>query len=202
MLVMGTAAKTKLDMAEFVHKENIMTKKGILVGVPALTLALGLVLSGCASLPPLADTAVQTASFGSFSLGTDLSDFTVLGPVSAKATLTIDASNATVTGDTLRYGYLADIGKSMEIGSAYVRTYTTGSGLFTKVVRETVINSPPTYAETAYANAVYDLIEQAKTMGADALAFVSTKKTQKAQDEGKTYVYTVEVSAIAIKLKS
>jgi hypothetical protein len=37
---------------------------------------------------------------------------------------------------------------------------------------------------------------------ADALAFVSTQKTQSAQDEGKTYVYTVEVSATAIKIKS
>jgi hypothetical protein len=166
----------------------------------ALLLTFGLVLAGCASsTPPLADTSVQTASFGSFSMGADLSNFTVLGPVSAKATLT--RANGVISGDTLRYGYLANIEKSMEIGSTYVRTYTTGSGLFKKEVKESVINTPPSYVETAYANAVYDLIEQAKTMGADALAFVATKKTQSAQDEGKTYVYTVEVSGTAIKIK-
>jgi hypothetical protein len=197
---MGTAAKNKTVYDRVRIEEKQMAKKGILVGTLALTLVFALAMSGCASSSPsLADTSVQTASFGSFSMGADLSNFTVLGPVSAKATLT--RSDGTITGDTLRYGYLADIGKSMEIGSTYVRTYTTGSGLFKKEVKETVINTPPSYVETAYANAVYDLIEQAKTMGADALAFVSTKKTQSAQDEGKTYVYTVEVSATAIKIK-
>jgi uncharacterized protein YbjQ (UPF0145 family) len=121
--------------------------------------------------------------------------------------LTIDSTStiegkATITGDTLRYGYLADIKTSMDVGSAIVRTSTVGVGLFAKTIYTTVITTPPTYAETAYANAVYDLIEQARTKGADALAFVSTKKTQGTQNEGKTRVYTVEVSAIAVKYKA
>jgi uncharacterized protein YbjQ (UPF0145 family) len=180
-----------------------MTNKKIGLGMLAV-LVFGLALAGCTSAPPsLADTSVQTASIGSFAVGAEVSNFTVLGPVSAKSTLTIDGSTAkrTITGDTLRYGYLSDIKTSLDVGSAYVKTYIVGTGLFKKTVNETIINTPPTYAEIAYANAVYDLIEQAKTKGADALAFVSTKKTQSTQNDGKIYTYTVEVSAIAIKYK-
>ncbi|MFC2386048.1 heavy metal-binding domain-containing protein [Treponema socranskii] len=65
-------------------------------------------------------------------------------------------------------------------------------------LHETVI-APPTPFDAALANAVYNMVERADELQADAVIFVRTK-TKITDDKGKRTV-SVHISGLAVKLK-
>jgi uncharacterized protein YbjQ (UPF0145 family) len=168
-------------------------KKGLLT-MMGFVLASVLIFSGCASGPR--DIAVRTANFLTFTWGTDLSDYDIIGNISATGKITVDSTRfpTRVTGDTGSYGYLSDIESSLKTGQISVKQI---SG---KEVA--AINMPPSYAHRAYRNALYNLIEQAKESDANGVAFVTTKTNQSLEHRGKVKTITVEVSATLLRLKN
>jgi uncharacterized protein YbjQ (UPF0145 family) len=168
-------------------------KKGLLA-MMGFVLASGLILSGCASVPR--DVAVRTANFLTFTQGTDLSEYDIIGNANVTGKITVDSTKfpKLVTGDTGSYGYLSDIESSLKTGQISV-TQISGKEVAT-------LDMPPSYAHRAYHNALYDLIEQAKERDASAVAFVTTKTNQSLERRGKIKVIIVEVSAVLLRLKN
>jgi hypothetical protein len=66
-------------------------------------------------------------------------------------------------------------------------------------ISEKTVIAPPTPFDAALANAVYNMVERADELQADAVIFVRTK-TKITDDKGKRTV-SVHISGLAVKLK-
>ena len=100
-----------------------------------------------------------------------------LGTVSASASVSENRESGKITGDTLKYGYLV-----------------TGDGRDSQAKR-LATNSLTSAAETAYANALYEIIQQAKKMGGNALNEVVSVNKRSFDLYAGTETVTVTVTA-------
>ena len=166
-------------------------KKLFFLGVALVALNM----ISCATASPPVNSTTQTIGNPYVSTQLRPEDYTVLGRVTGTGTITYSAG--TYTGDTLKYGVLGDeIGS---VGHIANQTTTSGYGLFTQTT--STVSTPGGSREMAIGNANYELIENAKSMGADAVIFVTTSVEASADAKNNTTTTTATVSAIAIKLK-
>jgi len=106
----------------------------------------------------------------------------VLGTVTATASISENRKTGKTTGDTLKYGYVTNEKEKSQ-------------------VKRLAANSLTNATETAYANAMYEIIQQAKNMGGNALNEVVSvnKKNYDLFTENETV--TVTITAQVIKTK-
>jgi uncharacterized protein YbjQ (UPF0145 family) len=160
-------------------------------------MAIALAASSCVTATPAVGSTTQTIGNPYVSAQLVPADYTVLGRVTGTGKVTFNSSTGTYTGDTLKYGVLGDeIGS---VGHITNQTATSGYGLFQK--KTSTISTPGGSREQAIGNATYELIEKAKTMGADAVMFVTILAEVSADAKANTSTTTATVSAVAIKLK-
>jgi hypothetical protein len=158
---------------------------------------IAITISSCVTASPPINATTQTIGNPYVSTQLNPEDYTVLGRITGTGKITYNASNGLYTGDTLKYGVFGDeIGS---VGHVSNQTSTTGYGLF-KTTTSTV-STPGGSREMAIGNATYELIEKAKSMGADAVIFVTTSVEADADAKSNTTTTTATVSAIAIQLK-
>jgi uncharacterized protein YbjQ (UPF0145 family) len=175
----------------FLRSSNV--KNLFFIGVTLIAFAV----SSCATAS--APVGVTTQTIGNPYVSAELrpEDYTVLGRITGTGKVTFNAGTGTYTGDTMKYGVLGDeIGS---VGHIANQTSTSGYGLFKKTT--STVNTPGGSREMAIGNATYDLIEKAKSLGADAVIFVTTSVEASADAKANTSTSTVSVSAVAIKLK-
>ena len=111
-----------------------------------------------------------------------IESFTVLERVSGSATVSsVKRSDGTFDGDTHLYGSLD------QVDAIYLNL---GIGLSP---------NPKTPFDAALANAIYQMVEKAEALKADAVLFVRTKTDVKYNKTSQTV--TVTVSGTAVKLK-
>jgi uncharacterized protein YbjQ (UPF0145 family) len=154
-------------------------------------------VSSCATAS--APVGVTTQTIGNPYVSAQLSpeDYTVLGRITGTGKITFNAGNGTYTGDTMKYGVLGDeIGS---VGHIANQTSTAGYGLFKRTT--STVSTPGGSREMAIGNATYDMIEKAKSLGADAVIFVTTLVEASADAKANTSTSTATISAVAIKLK-
>jgi hypothetical protein len=100
--------------------------------------------------------------------------YTVLSLINGSGTVTVDKNGKLLSGDTHNYGYL---------------------GLMSEGVL------PKDITAIARANAVYQMIEAARAVEADAVIFVNTMIAKTVREDGN-FDITVSVQGTAIKLKT
>jgi uncharacterized protein YbjQ (UPF0145 family) len=163
------------------HKEKSM-KKTVMFSVTCVLASLVLALSSCASAPTI---HANTANIQ----GVTANQGTAVGEVTATATITVDKNGLFKSPNT--YGYIDNLGETLSVGQPTLVKTLFG---FKKVVQL------PGSTETAYANAVYDLIKQVGDKGGNAVANVVTKVDRVFVPKTDTTTITVTVTATAIKL--
>lgn len=159
-----------------------------LLGITGSVL-LAVLITACSSTP----VSTNTASFNNPGLGlADLtpSDYTVLGKVEGSGTIQIDKNSNEITGDTLNYGYLGSLGSA---GQTYSQSKFFG------LIKVTEVVTPSSPDAKARGNAVYEMIEEAEALGADAVIFVTTKISR--QDDEKQSIITATVRGVAITIE-
>jgi len=114
---------------------------------------------------------------------------THLGTVFATAAVTEDRENGTFSGDTGKYGLVENIP---------ISRVTTGKK--PKKQETPKYEIPTDAAERAYANAVYEIIQQVKAKGGNAVTEVISKVDRNYDPETHIEVVQVSVSAEAILL--
>ncbi len=154
-----------------------------------IALTAVLIAAACSTVPIATSTSnINNPYVGIADLGSG--DYTVLGKVTGVAELTYNQATRVVTGDTLKYGYLGQMGSAGQ---------TQSTSAFMGILRTTEVVSPSSPDEKAKANAIFDLIEKSDALGADAVLFVTTKISRK-EDAGMTII-RVAVSGVAVRLK-
>lgn len=113
-----------------------------------------------------------------------------LGTVQAEAAVSEDRETGKITGDTGKYGFVENIP---------VSRVTTGKKPDKKQENQNSI--PANAAEIAYTNAVYEIIQQVKKMGGDAVTDVVSNVDRNYDPDTKIETVYVRVSAAAVKLK-
>jgi uncharacterized protein YbjQ (UPF0145 family) len=171
-------------------------KKGLFhVGMIGMVLTFGILAVGCASSQP-PNVMANTSNISGY-VALDPSQYTILGTVSASSTVTLDRANGVSTGDTSNYGYIGDEESGLAVGEA--RTISSSFyGLMPTTT--TVVTTPQGSAHKAQANAMYELIQQAKAKGADSIIHVTTDVRRALNAETNVETVTVDVSGIAIKV--
>jgi len=150
---------------------TVKTRKWLMAAAALLLLALG----SCGSMP--AQGPVMAHGTGS-----------QLGTVSASATLTENRATGKITDDTKKYGFF----DTMPDAVARQLKDNRGGGAKSKA-------NAMTAAEKAYAIAVYDIIQQVKAKGGDAVATVLSRIDRDYDMETKIETITVSITANAIK---
>lgn len=155
----------------------------------ALFFLLASLLASCATTPISTSTSNINSPYVGFA---DLSsgDYTVLGKVMGVAEISYNQTTKTVSGDTLKYGYLGAMGSAGQ---------TQSTSAFLGMLRTTQVVSPSSPDEKATANAIFDMIEKADALGSDAVLFVTTKIVRR--EEAGTTIIHVTVSGVAVRLK-
>jgi len=115
---------------------------------------------------------------------------TQLGTVYATAAVTEDRAKGTISGDTGKYGLVENIP---------ISRVTTGKKP-PKSEATQKYEVPADAAEKAYANAVYELIQQVKAKGGNAVTEVVSEVIRNYDPETRIETVQVKVSAEAILL--
>ena len=105
----------------------------------------------------------------------------VLGSVTATSSVSEDRRTGETTGDTLKYGYIV-----------------SGNGKDNSQVERLAANSLTNATEKAYANALYEIIAQAKKMGGNALNEVVSSNKRSFDLSRNTETVTVTITAEVI----
>lgn len=150
---------------------------------------VALLATSCATAPISTSTSNINSPYVGFA---DLAsgDYTVLGKVAGEAEVSYNPSSKLVTGDTLKYGYLGAMGSAGQ---------TQSTSAFWGILRSTEVVSPSSPDEKANANAIFDMIEKADALGADAVLFVTTKIARR--EGAGTIITHVTVNGVAVRLK-
>jgi len=106
----------------------------------------------------------------------------VLGTVTATASISENRKTGKTTGDTLKYGYITNENEKSQVKRLAASSLTTAT-------------------DTAYANALYDVIQQAKNMGGNALNEVIALNKKNYDIYTETETVTVTITAQVIKTK-
>jgi hypothetical protein len=112
-----------------------------------------------------------------------------LGTVVATAAVTEDRGTGEITGDTKKYGFIENIP---------VSRVTTGKKPPKQAKEDYSI--PTNAAEIAYTNAVYEIIQQAKKMGATGVTNVISDVKRNYDPDTKIEKVQVRVAADAVML--
>lgn len=153
-----------------------MKKKNVLFCFAAMLL----VFTSCASGKYFSINRIRHVEPELSALPSDA--YTVLERVSGSGSVTNDKDkNGLFKGDTGLYG-------SLDSADAVYLNINTATGV-----------APTTLFDAALANAIYQMVEKADALKADAVLFVRTKT--KVSDEGGKYTVAVEVTGTAVKLK-
>ena len=108
----------------------------------------------------------------------------VLGTVTATTSVTEHRKTGETTGDTKMYGFVV-----------------TGRGRSDRQVRRLAANSLTNATNIAYANALYDVIQQIKKMGGNALNELAAANNRSFDLNTNTETVTVTITAQAVKTK-
>jgi len=159
--------------------------------------ALILLFIGCSSAPSaqIEATTMNIANPAVYIAPLTPDSYTVLGRISGSGEVSFNSDTNTYTGDTLKYGSLGDLSS---IG--HVQNVTTSS--FYGLVQNTqsVVTTPSNSREMAIGNAIYELIERANALGADAIIFVTTSVEATGSASSRTTTTKATVRGIAIKM--
>jgi hypothetical protein len=113
-----------------------------------------------------------------------------LGTVTASVTLTEDRASGQITGDTGKYGYFDKMSAALErelkgpSRNAYLQD-----------------NPGPSLAEKAYAVAVYDIIQQIKAKGGNAVDNVLSDVDKNYDPETRIETVKISITANAVNTK-
>jgi len=114
---------------------------------------------------------------------------TQLGAVSASAAVTENRDTKEIKGDTGKYGYIENIPASR---------VTTGKKPDPREKQKYTV--PQNAAEIAYTNAVYEIIQKAKKLGATGVTNVISNVERNYDPDSRIEEIKVSVSADAVKL--
>jgi len=157
--------------------------------VSVLAVLVALLAASCATAPISTSTSnINSPYVGFADLGSG--DYTVLGKVTGLAEISYNQTTKMVSGDTLKYGYLGVMGSAGQ---------TQSTSAFLGILRTTQVVAPSSPDEKATANAIFDMIEKADALAADAVLFVTTKIVRR--QEAGTLITHVTVSGVAVRLK-
>lgn len=106
----------------------------------------------------------------------------VLGTASATASVSANRKTGKMTGDTMNYGYIINENENKN-----------------SQVKRLAKNSLTNATDTAYANALYDIIQQAKMKGGDALNEVVSTAKRSFDLNTDTETVTVTITANIVK---
>jgi len=115
-----------------------------------------------------------------------------LGTVTVNVILTQDRNTGVITGDTGKYGYFNKMSAALQ----RELKGNTGSGNLQK--KETNV---PTLAEKAYAVAAYDVIQQIKTKGGNAVDSVVSQVDKNYDPETRIETVKISITANAVNTK-
>ncbi|MDR1972941.1 MAG: heavy metal-binding domain-containing protein [Treponema sp.] len=172
-----------------------MKKSLFYAGMFSMILTFGFLAAGCATAGP--SVAANTANISGY-VALDSSQYTILGNVSASSRITVDKAKGLTTGDTMNYGYIGDEDNALSIGEASSVTSSSFYGLVKS--KTTVVTTPQGPAHKARANAAYELIQQAKAKGADAIIHITTDVKRSLDAKTNIETVTVDITGIAIKV--
>jgi hypothetical protein len=142
---------------------------------------LVLVFASCKSIRPFEVNRIRNQE--PILSNIKMEDFTVLERVSGSAIVTsVKRSDGTFDGDTHLYGSLDE-----------------GDAVYLNIGVGTTSLEPKTPFDAALANAIYQMIEKADALQADAVIFVRSK-TEVKTEHGKQIV-TVKITGTAVKIK-
>ncbi len=110
-----------------------------------------------------------------------------LGTVSAQAAVSENRTTGEITGDTLKYGYID------RVTAGGVADRRSGGNPGKNAV-------PKGAADKALANALYEIIQQAREKGGDAVTDIITEIDKQYDPHTQTETATAKVSAQAVKM--
>lgn len=141
-----------------------------------------LILASCSSVPPTVSEINRMRHNEPVMPEIPYEAYTAVGRVSGEGSVSnIRTSSGLFEGDSGNYGSLDNF-----------------DAIYLNINEKTVI-APPTPFDAALANAIYEMVERADELHADAVIFVRTK-TKVVDDKGKRTV-SVQISGLAVKLK-
>ena len=141
-----------------------------------------LILASCSSVPPTVNEINRMRHNEPVMPEIPYEAYTAVGRVSGEGSVSnIRTSSGLFEGDSGNYGSLDNF-----------------DAIYLNINEKTVI-APPTPFDAALANAIYEMVERADELHADAVIFVRTK-TKVVDDKGKRTV-SVQISGLAVKLK-
>ena len=141
-----------------------------------------LILASCSSIPPSVSEINRMRHNEPVMPEIPYEAYTAVGRVSGEGSVSnVRTSTGLFEGDTGNYGSLDNF------DAIYLN------------INEKAVIAPPTPFDAALANAVYNMVERADELQADAVIFVRTK-TKITDDKGKRTV-SVHISGLAVKLK-
>ena len=141
-----------------------------------------LILASCSSVPPTVSEINRMRHNEPVMPESPYEAYTAVGRVSGEGSVSnIRTSSGLFEGDSGNYGSLDNF-----------------DAIYLNINEKTVI-APPTPFDAALANAIYEMVERADELHADAVIFVRTK-TKVVDDKGKRTV-SVQISGLAGKLK-
>jgi uncharacterized protein YbjQ (UPF0145 family) len=178
-----------------IFRRTFMKKSLFYAGMFSMILTFGFLAAGCATAGP--SVAANTANISGY-VALDSSQYTILGNVSASSRITVDKAKGLTTGDTMNYGYIGDEDNALSIGEASSVTSSSFYGLVKS--KTTVVTTPQGPAHKARANAAYELIQQAKAKGADAIIHITTDVKRSLDAKTNIETVTVDITGIAIKV--
>jgi len=162
-----------------------MKKKIVSVNFLLILLSVGL-----PALLPGACASQASAGIDTIKRGTGQQ----LGTVYANAAVFEDRTTGIVSGDTLKYGYIEGV------GGAYAAGRTAGKpAVLWKLRPSASLKVPGTALEKALANALYDIIQQARKNGGNAVTDVLTNIDRSYDPQTRIETVKVSVSAEVIK---
>ena len=136
-------------------------------------------------LIPLVTVLFSCASLGNGNFNTIVrGSGSVLGTVTASASVTENRKTGKVTGDSMKYGYII-----------------ARDGNENKQLKKLAANSLTNATDTAYANALYEVIQQAKKKGGNALNEVISTNKRSFDKNSDDETVTVTITAQIIKTK-
>ncbi len=115
-----------------------------------------------------------------------------LGTVTVSVTLTEDRTTKVITGDTKKYGYFD------KMSDALLRELKGNTGSDNLQKKKTDM---PTLAEKAYAVAAYDVIQQIRAKGGNAVDSVVSKVDKNYDPETKIETVKINITANAVNTK-
>lgn len=141
-----------------------------------------LILASCSSVPPSVSEINRMRHNEPVMPEIPYEAYTAVGRVSGEGSVSnVRTSSGLFEGDSGNYGSLDNF------DAIYLN------------INEKAVIAPPTPFDAALANAIYEMVERADELHADAVIFVRTK-TKVVDDKGKRTV-SVQISGLAVKLK-